>query len=116
NHFAVYEPNRSKILPEFLRHLIQAKFMKDHLWRNKVGAEGRREVKMDFFESLSVPVPSIAKQASIVNPLLLANAEMQRVEKELKKLIETTNKRLFSLCTPKSLAALKDKYFSIPWQ
>jgi hypothetical protein len=115
NHFAVYEPDRRRLLPEFLLYLIQTSFMKDHLWRNKVGAEGRREVKLDFFESLPVPLLSLEEQASIVKPMQLAHAELTRAERDFKRLIETTNKRLFSFCTPQSLAALKDKYFSVPW-
>ena len=37
-HFAVYEPDRSRLLPEYLHRIIQAGFFKAHLWRNKVCA------------------------------------------------------------------------------
>ena len=49
-HFAVYEADRARLVPEFLRRLIQTQFFKTQLWRNKVGAEGRKEVKLDFFD------------------------------------------------------------------
>jgi type I restriction enzyme S subunit len=55
-HFAVYEPNLSKLVPEYLQLIVQARFFKAHLWRNKVGAEGRKEVKLDFFEEELIPL------------------------------------------------------------
>jgi type I restriction enzyme, S subunit len=66
NHFAVYEPDLKKLDPKYFHLVIQAKFFKEHLWRNKVGAEGRKEVKLDFFESLEVPIPSLLIQQKIV--------------------------------------------------
>jgi type I restriction enzyme S subunit len=66
NHFAVYEPERSRLLPEYLHRIIQADFFKSHLWRNKVGAEGRKEVKLEFFESLKIPLPPLHIQQAIV--------------------------------------------------
>jgi len=66
NHFAIYEPDLNKLDPQYFHLLIQAKFFKNHLWRNKVGAEGRKEVKLDFFESLKVPIPPLPIQQNIV--------------------------------------------------
>lgn len=66
-HFAVYEPLHGKVLPAYFHLLIQSQFFKDHLWRNKVGAEGRKEVKLNFFESELVPMPSLATQQAIVD-------------------------------------------------
>lgn len=65
-HFAVYEPDRARLVPEYLHRIIQAGFFKAHLWRNKVGAEGRKEVKLDFFEKEHIPLPSLAEQKAIV--------------------------------------------------
>ncbi|MCB9759122.1 MAG: restriction endonuclease subunit S [Alphaproteobacteria bacterium] len=65
-HFAAFEPDRRRLEPEYLRRIIQAPFFKDHLWRNKVGAEGRKEVKLDFFLSLPIPLPPVATQRAIV--------------------------------------------------
>jgi len=65
-HFAVYEPKPERVVPQYLRRLIQAPFFKAHLFRNKVGAEGRKEVKLDFFESLRVPLPALPYQQAIV--------------------------------------------------
>lgn len=65
-HFAVYKPDLSKILPEYFHLLIQTSFFKSYLWRNKVGAEGRKEVKIDFFEAIEIPVPALSVQKAIV--------------------------------------------------
>ncbi len=67
NHFAVYKPNLDRINPKYFHLLIQAKFFKNHLWRNKVGAEGRKEVKLDFFESLEIPIPNLSIQNKIIS-------------------------------------------------
>ncbi|WP_216329586.1 hypothetical protein [Deinococcus aestuarii] len=66
-HFAVYELDRSQILPEYLRRVIQLSSFKNHLWRNKVGAEGRKEVKLDFFEQQLIPLLPLAVQQAIVD-------------------------------------------------
>ncbi len=65
-HFAVYEPDRSRLVPEYLHRIIQVGFFKAHLWRNKVGAEGRKEVKLDFFEEEHIPIPPLAEQKAII--------------------------------------------------
>jgi type I restriction enzyme, S subunit len=65
-HFAVYEPDRSRLVPQYLHLLIQAEFFKKHLWHNKVGAEGRKEVKLDFLESQLIPLPPLRVQRKIV--------------------------------------------------
>ncbi len=76
NHFAVYKPDLAKVEPKYFHLLIQAKFFKDHLWRNKVGAEGRKEVKLDFFEALEIPIPPLTIQQKIVS--YWENAQQER--------------------------------------
>jgi type I restriction enzyme S subunit len=84
-HFAVYEADRTRLLPEFFQRLIQTSFFKTHLWRNKVGAEGRKEVKLDFFESQLIPLPPVAEQRAIVERWRSAQSQIAaasvRVEK-----------------------------------
>lgn len=77
NHFAVYAPDLSQIVPQYFHLLIQAQFFKEHLWRNKVGAEGRKEVKLDFFESLKIPVPSLPIQNIILKRWEKANSKIK---------------------------------------
>ena len=67
SHFASYHIDTSIIIPEFFLQLIQCKPLKEYLWRNKVGAEGRKEVKLDFFENIKIPVPTIETQQIIIN-------------------------------------------------
>lgn len=97
NHFAVYKPNLERIDPQYFHLLIQSKLLKEHLWRNKVGAEGRKEVKLDFFESLSIPIPQLFIQKRIVDywneTMREKEAEQQSVELETGAI---TNKLLCS--------------------
>lgn len=111
-HFAVYQPDLKKLDPRYFHLLIQAKFFREHLWRNKVGAEGRKEVKLDFFESQEVPIPPLPIQQNIVAhweaAQSKANADIERAKEMaksipslltkalgLKKLGTTHNKRAF---------------------
>ena len=55
-HFAVYEPDRKKVLPEYFRLLIQTPLFKAWLSQNKSGHDGRTEVKLADFEELEVPL------------------------------------------------------------
>lgn len=87
-HFAVYEPDRSRLLPEYLHRIIQTSFFKAHLWRNKVGAEGRKEVKLDYFESLQIPIPPLHVQQAIVDKWQKAQDEIRAAEERIKRLEE----------------------------
>lgn len=80
NHFAVYEPDLNQIVPKYFHMLIQAQFFKEHLWRNKVGAEGRKEVKLEFFESQEIPIPPPPIQQKIV---AYWEKETQKIDDEL---------------------------------
>lgn len=77
SHFAVYAPDLKKLLPEYFHRIIQTSFFKAHLWRNKVGAEGRKEVKLDYFESLEIPVPNLSIQQAIVERWQNAQEEIE---------------------------------------
>jgi type I restriction enzyme, S subunit len=65
-HFAVYEPDRKKVLPEYFRLLIQTPLFKAWLSQNKSGHDGRTEVKLTDFEELEVPLPSLRDQHHLV--------------------------------------------------
>ncbi len=84
-HFAVYEPDRSRILPEYLHRIIQSSFFKALLWRNKVGAEGRKEVKLDFFESLEVPLPPVSVQRAVVEKWEKAQREIAEAQQRIER-------------------------------
>jgi type I restriction enzyme S subunit len=80
NHFAIYEPDRLKLVPEYFLRLIQTSFFKSYLWRNKVGAEGRKEVKLDFFESIEIPLPPLEVQRAVVARWQAAQASAREAE------------------------------------
>lgn len=88
NHFAIYEPDLERLDQKYFHLLIQAKFFKQHLWRNKVGAEGRKEVKLKFFESLEIPIPPLPIQQKIVAHLESAK---QKFESQLCKISKAEN-------------------------
>lgn len=92
NHFAVYEPDLDRLDPKYFHLLIQAKFFKEYLWRNKVGAEGRKEVKLEFFESLEVPIPPLHVQQKIVaywedvqSRIIVAARTIETIQQETEK-------------------------------
>ena len=117
NHFAVYEPDRTKLLPEYFHRIIQASFFREYLWRNKVGAEGRKEVKLDFFESIEIPLPSPPIQQAIVKKWQNAQDEIKAkktfIENERKSLELKVLKRIgISLPTPIS----RKGAFTLEWK
>ncbi|MCV4785286.1 restriction endonuclease subunit S, partial [Escherichia coli] len=61
-------------------------FFKSYLWRNKVGAEGRKEVKLEFFESIKIPMPPIDEQRRIVAAWQQAQVNIANAEKRVKKI------------------------------
>jgi type I restriction enzyme S subunit len=115
-HFAIYEPDRSKLVPEYLQRIIQAKFFKDHLWRNKVGAEGRKEVKLDFFEEEHIPLPPLAEQKAIVARWQRAQDEIAAARERVEKRKATIDARFFAdlgLRSPDAVAM--PKAFAVWW-
>ncbi|SRR5882724_1588444 len=91
SHFAVYEPDRSKLLPEYFQRIIQTTFFKSLLWRNKVGAEGRKEVKLDFFESLHIPLPPLVVQHTILLRWQSVKNNVKSILSQVDHLIKTRN-------------------------
>jgi type I restriction enzyme S subunit len=116
-HFAVYEPDRSRLLPEYLHLLIQTELFKAHLWRNKVGAEGRKEVKLDFFEAQLVPFPPLPVQREIVatwESAQKAAAETAAKIAQLERDIETGF--LGELGVTASGPTTTPRCFAVPWR
>ena len=116
-HFAVYEPDRSRLVPEYLLLLIQAKFFKAHLWRNKVGAEGRKEVKLDFLEAQPIPLPPLSVQRKIVAVWEAAKEYAATTEAKIKQLerdIETRFLADLGLKAPEQ--AILPKVFTVRWK
>jgi hypothetical protein len=97
NHFAVYKPDLEIIVPEYFHLLIQTEFFKAHLWRNKVGAEGRKEVKLDFFERQRIPVPNKAVQQAIVIHWEEAKRAVDTARDKLSKVVHSLNEQLVEI-------------------
>ncbi len=97
NHFAVYEPNLDIIVPEYFHLVIQTDFFKANLWRNKVGAEGRKEVKLDFFERQEIPVPSKDIQQAIVDHWQGAQRGVDAARDRLSEPVRSLNQRLIEV-------------------
>jgi hypothetical protein len=85
NHFNVYEPILDIVHPPYLMRMIQSKFFKDFLWRKKVGSEGRKEVKIDIFESTLIPLPKTDIQKSIVENWEKLKIQHQEILSLMKK-------------------------------
>jgi type I restriction enzyme S subunit len=117
SHFAVYEPERSKLLPEYLHLIIQSQVFKSHLWRNKVGAEGRKEVKLDFFEKQLIPLPPLNTQRAIVARWQAAQDEVRAAHERAAQLEEELKARfLQDLGLPPMLRAKPLKCFAVTWR
>jgi type I restriction enzyme S subunit len=117
NHFAVYEPDRSRLLPEYLHRIIQSKFFKDHLWGNKVGAEGRKEVKLGFFEALKIPLPPLPVQQAIFSRWRKAQEEIAAAEQRVEQLKAEIEARFFNALGLMSPTRLEPpKVFAVSWK
>lgn len=95
-HFAVYRPDETQILPRYFHRLIQAEFVKEHLWRNKVGGEGRKEVKLSFFENLKVPIPGLDLQQAIVHAEDTAQNRFAEANEKQNSLLEELSQMMIA--------------------
>lgn len=117
-HFAVYEPDRTKIVPEYFERIIQATFFNAYLWRNKVGAEGRKEVKLDFFEAVKIPIPALATQHAILAEWQKARQAIVAAEENARKIeAEVDAQFLADLgLTAAPTADAMPKVFAVHWR
>jgi type I restriction enzyme S subunit len=116
-HFAVYQPDRTRLVPGYLHLLIQTSFFKAHLWRNKVGAEGRKEVKLNFFESEKIPLPPLPIQQAIVDRWEQAQKEIAAgQERILCKERETAERFIRELRLTLPKPASREKGFAVLWK
>lgn len=115
-HFAIYEPDTAKLNPQYLQLIIQTRFFKDHLWRNKVGAEGRKEVKLDFFEQELIPLPPLHVQNAIVNHFRRAKDQIAAAISRVKRSNAEIDARFFDDLGLKPIdAAAISKSFAVWW-
>ncbi len=116
-HFAVYEPDRSQLIPEYLQLIIQTSFFKANLWRNKVGAEGRKEVKLDFFETEKIPLPPLFIQQAIVNLWKNAQKEIVAYRERVNQVKTEIDAQFFKDLELKPLSQTESpKVFAVMWE
>jgi len=94
NHFVVYVPDATQVFAPYLIRLVQTDFFKDYLWRKKVGSEGRKEVKIDLFEAIEIPVPDLDVQKALVADWLALEAEEASVKERMAAAKTDLNGRL----------------------
>jgi len=82
-HFAVYSAKRFRVYAEWIHRVIQQPDFKEFLWRHKVGAEGRKEVKLDLFESIKIPIPNLEIQMKILDHKQHIIDEIERLKRKL---------------------------------
>jgi type I restriction enzyme S subunit len=116
NHFAVYKPNLKKIIPAYFHLLIQTCFFKRYLWQNKVGAEGRKEVKLEFFENILIPTPPLPIQQKIVNYLHEEQRKSQGIRNQAKCFANEKFNELLKHCKLHVMEPTPQKgAFSLSW-
>lgn len=82
SHFKVYVPDTERLDPRYFRLLLQTQDFKKWLWANRSGADGRTEVKLDVFEALAIPVPSLARQKNLCDAYANAQKQAAQLEQE----------------------------------
>ncbi|MCX6998227.1 MAG: hypothetical protein NTV49_14370 [Kiritimatiellaeota bacterium] len=94
-HFAVYDPDRNKVLPEYFRLLVQTPRFKSWLADNKSGQDGRKEVKLSDFEGLAVPLPTLRDQRRLLaaygkatEKALQLDAQAMQIERDAQREFE----------------------------
>jgi type I restriction enzyme S subunit len=89
NHFAVYEIDTDLVDPDYLHRVIQQPDFKEYLWRKKVGAEGRKEVKLDLFLAIEIPMPDVIVQTKILETKTPIVKKLARLRMQLREAEET---------------------------
>jgi type I restriction enzyme S subunit len=117
NHFAIYEPDLTKLVPEYFHLLIQSSFFKSYLWRNKVGAEGRKEVKLNFLEEIKIPILPVETQRAIVSRWHEAQRAISQAEEKISELEKGIEKQFFADLGLKTVAYVQNlKVFTAHWK
>ena len=96
---------------------IQTRSFKSHLWRNKVGAEGRKEVKLDFLESQLIPLPPLSVQRRIVARWHDAQEQIAAAKRRVEDLkTKSEAEFLKRLGFAFTLSGKLPKVFAVGWQ
>ncbi len=89
SEFHVFRANTSLVTPQFLFYSLNREEVRIQAASSMTGASGHRRVPIDFYEKLTIPVPSIEQQHQIV-------AQIEEYEKAIaaaKSIMESCNSR-----------------------
>ncbi|MGI8584166.1 MAG: restriction endonuclease subunit S [Chitinophagaceae bacterium] len=80
-NFPMFDINKSKVLPEFLFFYFRCALFKQEL--NKITARGtaQKAIHEDLFINLSIPLPILSIQQSIVNKLTALKSKLELIQK-----------------------------------
>ncbi len=94
SEYPVYVPDPTQVRPRFLHLVFRTQWMQDYLKGLASGHSGRKRIAPADFEDILVPVPPLDEQDRIIarieeaeNRLRSAEAELERVTKEVKEWI-----------------------------
>ncbi len=90
--YPVMVPDRSKLRPAYLNHLLRAEHFRHDLQRQASGTSGRKRVTPDAFLSLSVPLPSLEEQDEMVASYAASLAHAIRKEQEAAGIVQTSHR------------------------
>ena len=115
-HFAVYIPDHSQVDPDYFHLIIQTSSFKDLLWRKKVGAEGRKEVKLDLFEQIDIPLPSLDVQQAIVAYWRKAQDAMTEARAGFKQVVAELDEMLRAEYQKQATSdVIRQRYLGVNW-
>lgn len=70
--------NKEILFNEYLMHLLNSPFTKQHLHDNEVN-NARANLSLGFFRSLLIPIPKLKEQIEVVKKLKIINNETQKL-------------------------------------
>jgi type I restriction enzyme M protein len=88
SEFHVIRPNNDKIDTKYLFILLNRKPIRIEAEKNMTGASGHRRVPIAFYESLEIPMPSLAGQQTIVSEIEALEKEIAKAKKIIDRLPE----------------------------
>jgi type I restriction enzyme S subunit len=117
NHFVPFAIDRERVVPEYLHRVFQTAAFRDLLWRNKVGAEGRKEVKLDFFLEQRIPLPPLETQRRIVAHWQAGMQQAAVLEAQARKVVEEAQAEFLDALGIKAggIRQVSGRAFALDW-
>lgn len=77
-HVAIMKPDRSKVVPRFLWHMLRSKTVFDKAWASTTGS-AQPTIPLRAIRELPIPLPSLNKQTRVVAELDAMQARVEAV-------------------------------------